>query len=52
MSGAEQRTLRLFIYFPADVRPERLIAERVVRRLHQVSGARPPLAGRGPYHPE
>src|SRR5207253_3217658 len=29
----ERPTLRVFISSPADVRPERLIAERVVRRL-------------------
>lgn len=33
MSGAERPTLRVFISSPSDVRPERLIAERVVRRL-------------------
>jgi len=32
---AERRTLRVFISSPEDVRPERLIAERVVRRLDQ-----------------
>ena len=35
MSEAERRTLRVFISSPADTRPERLIAERVVRRLDQ-----------------
>lgn len=30
---AEPKSLRVFISSPADVRPERLIAERVVRRL-------------------
>ena len=35
MAEAERRTLRVFISSPADVRPERLIAERVVRRLDQ-----------------
>ena len=35
MSEAERRTLRVFISSPADVRPERLTAERVVRRLDQ-----------------
>jgi hypothetical protein len=30
-----QRSLRVFISSPADVRPERLIAERVVRRLNR-----------------
>ena len=35
MSEAERRTLWVFISSPADVRPERLIAERVVRHLHQ-----------------
>ena len=35
MSEAERRTLRVFISSPGDVRPERLIAERVVRRLDQ-----------------
>lgn len=35
MPEAERRTLRVFISSPADVRPERLIAERVVRRLDQ-----------------
>jgi hypothetical protein len=32
---AKRRTLRVFISSPADVRPERLIAERVVQRLDQ-----------------
>ena len=32
---AETRTLRVFISSPSDVRPERLIAERVVQRLAQ-----------------
>jgi uridine kinase len=32
---AERRTLRVFISSPEDVRPERLIAERVVRRIDQ-----------------
>jgi formylglycine-generating enzyme required for sulfatase activity len=32
---AERTTLRVFISSPEDVRPERLIAERVVQRLHQ-----------------
>ncbi|MBV8504609.1 MAG: AAA family ATPase, partial [Alphaproteobacteria bacterium] len=35
MSEAERRTLRVFISSPGDVRPERLIAERVVQRLDQ-----------------
>lgn len=35
MPETERRTLRVFISSPADVRPERLIAERVVRRLDQ-----------------
>jgi hypothetical protein len=35
VAQAERRTLRVFISSPADVRPERLIAERVVRRLDQ-----------------
>ena len=35
MSAGERRTLRVFISSPADVRPERLIAERVVQRLDQ-----------------
>ena len=35
MSEAERRTLRVFISSPSDVRPERLIAERMVRHLHQ-----------------
>ncbi len=30
---AETRTLRVFVSSPSDVRPERLIAERVVKRL-------------------
>jgi hypothetical protein len=33
VSEAERRTLRVFISSPADVRPERLIAERMVRHL-------------------
>jgi formylglycine-generating enzyme required for sulfatase activity len=33
VAEAERRTLRVFISSPGDVRPERLIAERVVRRL-------------------
>jgi hypothetical protein len=32
---AERTTLRVFISSPEEVRPERLIAERVVRRLRQ-----------------
>ena len=35
MSEAERKTLRVFMSSPADVRPERLIAERVVQRLDQ-----------------
>ena len=35
MADTERRTLRVFISSPADVRPERLIAERVVQRLDQ-----------------
>jgi hypothetical protein len=35
VAEAERRTLRVFISSPADVRPERLIAERVVQRLDQ-----------------
>lgn len=35
VSAGERRTLRVCISSPADVRPERLIAERVVRRLDQ-----------------
>ena len=35
MSEAEPRTLRVFISSPSDVRPERLIAERMVRHLHE-----------------
>jgi hypothetical protein len=35
MSESERPTLRVFISSPSDVRPERLIAERVVRRLDQ-----------------
>ena len=35
MSEAERRTLRVFLSSPGDVRPERLIAERVVQRLDQ-----------------
>jgi hypothetical protein len=35
VSEAERRTLRVFISSPGDVRPERLIAERVVQRLDQ-----------------
>jgi hypothetical protein len=35
VAEAERRTLRVFISSPDDVRPERLIAERVVRWLDQ-----------------
>jgi hypothetical protein len=35
VSDADRRTLRVFLSSPGDVRPERLIAERVVRRLDQ-----------------
>jgi formylglycine-generating enzyme required for sulfatase activity len=35
VSEAERKTLQVFISSPADVRPERLIAERMVRHLHQ-----------------
>jgi hypothetical protein len=35
VSEAERRTLRVFISSLADVRPERLIAERVIQRLDQ-----------------
>jgi hypothetical protein len=35
MRDAEEITLRVFVSSPNDVRPERLIAERVVRRLDQ-----------------
>lgn len=35
VSEGERKTLRVFISSPADVRPERLIAERVIQRLDQ-----------------
>jgi hypothetical protein len=35
VSEAERRTLRVFLSSPGDVRPERLIAERVIQRLDQ-----------------
>ena len=35
MADTERKTLRVFISSPADVRPERLIAERVIQRLEQ-----------------
>jgi formylglycine-generating enzyme required for sulfatase activity len=38
VSEVDRQTLRVFISSPADVRPERLIAERVVRRLDEEFG--------------
>ncbi len=35
MSAGDRRLLRVFISSPSDVRPERLIAERLVRRLER-----------------
>ncbi len=32
---AENRVVRFFVSSPSDVRPERLIAERVVKRLER-----------------